>query len=193
MRKTIALLITTSLLTGCSAMFSKFFRKSQKPTPTPEPASVYKQLREQVLTTSPGEVGISPSEENPNVWGILMETGLPEGKGVYTLVLLADGTTSLYLSQGGGILGGGGHEAIAKATKARVTEAEKYYKELPQTTSYPLPAVGNVRFFFLIYSGVRTVEVDQIELGENKHQLSPFFHGCHNVLTLLLKVEEQKK
>lgn len=191
MRKTVALLITASLLTGCSAVFSNFFRKSRKPAPTPEPASIYTQLREQILTTSPDKVGITRSQENPNVWGVLMETGLPDG--AYTLVMLADGTTSLYLRQGGGMIGGGGHEVIAKATKARVMEAEMYYQELPQTTSYPLPSDGKVRFFFLTYSGTHTIEVDKEELGENKHRLSPLFLRCHDVITLLRAVDEQRK
>lgn len=58
----------------------------------------------------------------PAVWGILMETGYPQG--IATLVSLADGTTSLYFSNGDGMIGGGQHANIAQASKAFVAAAE---------------------------------------------------------------------
>src|SRR5215470_17118778 len=96
-------------------MFSKLFGGKQKPEPEPAPESIYKELRDGIFTTSPDEVGIIRSQDNPNVWGVVMETGYPEG--VATLVSLADGTTSLYLEGGGGIIGGGAHDNVANATK----------------------------------------------------------------------------
>ena len=75
-------------------MFSKLFGRKQNPAPEPAPESIYNALREQILTTSPDEVGIIRSQDNPNVWGVVMDTGYPEGAA--TFVSLADGTTSLY-------------------------------------------------------------------------------------------------
>jgi hypothetical protein len=162
-------------------MFSKLFRRSQKQKPAPEAESIYKELRGLIFTMSPDEVGIIPSRHNPNVWGVVMETGYPEGAA--TLVSLADGTTSLYLEGGGGLIGGGSHMIIAEATKAVVLDAEKYYERLTQTTSFPTPAIDNVRFFILTFSGVFTIEAPEEELGEERHQLSPFFFKCHDVIT----------
>jgi hypothetical protein len=162
-------------------MFSKLFRRFQKQKSAPEPESIYKELRGLVFAMSPGDVGIIPSRNNPNVWGVVMETGFPEG--VATLVSLADGTTSLYLEGGGGLIGGGGNKDISGATKALVLDAEKYYERLTQTTSFPLPAIDNVRFFILTFSGVYTIEALEEDLGEERHHLSPFFFKCHDVIT----------
>jgi hypothetical protein len=168
-------------------MFSKLFGRKQKPAPEPAQESIYTALREGIFTTSPDEVGIVRSQDNPNVWGVVMETGYPEGTA--TLVLLADGTTSLYLEGGGGIIGGGAHDLIEKATKAVVKDAENYYGSLTQTTSFPLPGVDNVRFFILTYSGAYTIEVNEDDLGEERHHLSPLFLNCHDVITLLRVTE----
>ena len=56
-------------------MFSKLFKKAEKPT---NPAEVYNGLRNQILNLKPSDAGIEPSKEMPNVWGILMETGYPQ-------------------------------------------------------------------------------------------------------------------
>ncbi len=72
---------------------------------------VYQGLRAQILGLDPATAGLQQGSVDRVVWGALMETGYP--RGTATLVALADGTTSLYLSGGGGIIGGGSHEAVA--------------------------------------------------------------------------------
>ena len=67
-------------------------------------ADIYQGLRQQVLTLDPLSLGLDPSASN-RVWGVLMETGYPEA--VASLVVIADGTVSLYFSNGGGIIGVG--------------------------------------------------------------------------------------
>jgi hypothetical protein len=168
-------------------MFSKLFGRKQKPAPEPSPEQIYKALRERIFTTSPDEVGIVRSQDNPNVWGVVMETGYPEGTA--SLVSLADGTTSLYLESGGGIIGGGAHDIVANATKAVVLEAEKYYERLTQTTTFPTPAVDNVSFFILTHSGAYTTEAPEADLGEERHYLAPLFFKCHDVITSLRELE----
>ncbi len=172
-------------------MFSNFFRRWRKSRPASEPADVFAELRRQILTTAPTSIGLSPSVDNPNMWGALMETGYSEAAA--TLVMLVDGTTSLYLSTGGGIIGGGEHESVAKATQSFIKEAEKYFNGLPQTNSFPLPTVGKVRFYFLTYSGAYTTEVDEEELGNNKARLSPLFFKGHEVISLLRMIEERRQ
>ena len=128
-------------------MFSKFFKKTQKPV---EPAEVYSGLRNRVLNLDPKEVGLVQSSETPNVWGVLMETGYEEA--VVTLVSLADGTTSLYFSNGGGMIGGGEHATVAQSTKSFVASAEKYYQQMTSTQSFPTPVIGRVKFYILTFS-----------------------------------------
>ena len=63
----------------------------------------YVGLRQQALTVDLSRLGLAPSVEYPQVFAGLMEMGM-EG-GVATLVVIADGTTSMYRSTGGGIIG----------------------------------------------------------------------------------------
>src|SRR5689334_9394559 len=79
-----------------------------------EPNEVFLALRGKVLGLDPAEVAITASPRLPRVWAVLMETGYPGA--VATLAALADGTTSLYLSSGGGMIGAGGHTRVAEAT-----------------------------------------------------------------------------
>ena len=92
-------------------------------SPPRDSGAIYLDLRAMVLGARPDEIGLAPTPERPRVWGVLMETGYP--KGVATLVTLADGTTSLYLSTGGGTIGGGAHEAVASASRRFLAAVER--------------------------------------------------------------------
>jgi hypothetical protein len=172
-------------------------RNIQKGNPLPimpsesnnnKPADVYIGLRDKILSLAPNEVGFQPSLELPNVWGVLMETGYPEA--IVTLVSLADGTTSLYFSNGGGMIGGGGHPSVAEATKSFLASAEKFYPKMSLSDSYPLPTIGRVKFYVLTYSGTFTIDIDEAELGYKRDALSPLFFAGQEVITQFRIVQE---
>jgi len=163
----------------------------KKPKPTDGPAEVYAKLRNKVFNINPKEVGILQTKETPNVWGILMDTRYPEA--AVTLMSLADGTTSLYFSNGGGMIGGGEHAAVAQSTKSFIATAEKYYKKMNLTESFPLPAIDSVTFYVLTFSSVFTFEVNENKLGNGKHGLSPLFYSGQEVIAQLRTIQEQMK
>ncbi len=72
---------------------------------------VYQGLRAQILSLDPASAGLQQGSPRQVGWGAMMETGNP--RGTATLVPLADGTTSLYLSTGGGSSAAGFHQAVA--------------------------------------------------------------------------------
>ncbi len=159
--------------------------------PVPDPAPIIKDMRERIFALNSAEVGISPSSEHPNIWGVLMETGYPEA--LATLVSLADGTTSLYLGHGGGIIGGGEHDSVRRATMAFISDAERYIDKLTSTKTYPLPDVGRVKFYVLTFNGILTADVEENDLGEGRHELSKLFFTGHKVLTELRHIDEQRE
>ncbi len=169
-------------------MFSN--SSSNKPQPVPDPAPIYIDMRNRVITLDPKDIGIKPTKETPNVWGILMETGYSAA--VITLLSLADGTTSLYFGNGGGIIGGGEHENVLKRTKAFIVTAEKYFQQMIPTDMFPLPLVGRVKFYVFAFSGVYTADADENELGERKHALSPLYDSGQEVITQLRLISEQR-
>jgi hypothetical protein len=165
--------------------------RKKKPKATAEPAEIYANLRNQVFKINPKDIGISPTKQIPNVWGVLMETGYPEA--VVTLVSLADGTTSLYFSNGGGMIGGGEHATVSRSTKSFIAAAEKYHRQMTLTESFPFPVVGRVRFYVLTFSGVFTSDVGENKLGRGKHVWSPLFYSGQEVIAQFRVVQEHTK
>ena len=145
-------------------------------------------LRRMVLATSPRELGLTPTKEHPRVWGLLMETGYPEAAA--TLVALLDGTVSLYVSNGGGIIGVGEHGSVRRAAIKFIGAAEPYVEEFSKTTDYPLPDTGRVKFYLLTFSGILTGDFDENVLGEGRHKLSKLFYAGHDVISAIRAVEE---
>jgi hypothetical protein len=162
----------------------------------PEPAQIYLQLRNHILQLNPSDMGLTPSSSAPHVWGVLMETGYPVGSA--TLVSLADGTTSLYYSTGGGLLGSSEYTPVAEASKALVAEAEHQLQQMSLNDEYPLPKVGRVRFTLLTYAGVFAGEAAEKTLASGEHKFSSLFFKAQATLEQLRllttnKYAEQEK
>jgi hypothetical protein len=153
-------------------------------------ADVYRDLRQKVLTLDPSQIGVKPSPSS-RIWGLLMETGYSDA--VATLVMLADGTVSLYLSNGGGIIGAGQHEGPRKACESLLAAAPQFFGYARQSTDFPLPQEGRVRFHFLTFDGVFASEASEQDLGNNRHPLSALFYKAHDVITQLRRVDEKIK
>ena len=154
-------------------------------------ADIYKELRQKVLAIDPRELGLTPAITSGLVWGVLMETGYP--KAVVTLVTIADGTVSLYFSNGGGMIGIGEHEGPRKACKEFLLFSQKFLDQASPTKTFPLPKQGNTRFYFLTFDGIRTVEFKEDDLSKNRLPLSPLFQKAQEVITQARIVDEKLK
>jgi hypothetical protein len=147
-------------------------------------------LRSQLLEVDPAELQLSPSQRLPRVWAVLMEMGLDTGTA--SLVAVADGTTSLYLSTGGGIIGGGEHQAVRRASEAFLEAAEAHLDRLQPVAAAPLPQAGAVRFHARTYDSLRSAEAAEGELADGRSELAPLFYAGHEVLTQLRLIEQQR-
>jgi hypothetical protein len=143
----------------------------------PAPKNPLAEMREKILRGSAQDFGVTPRRK---LWGVLMELGME--RGAATLVALADGTTSLYLSTGGGVIGAGEHASVRAATLRLCDSAAGMAGAVPAAHSFDLPDHGRVRFYFLTTSGVRTAEAAESQLAEGKHSLSPLFRLGHDVI-----------
>ena len=77
--------------------------------------SIYGELRRRVFDLEPPRVGLADERLPGGVWGVLFELGLE--RVTVTVIALADGTTSLYTSDGFGIIGGEAHPAVVVANR----------------------------------------------------------------------------
>lgn len=156
-----------------------------------DPTEVYAGLRDQILGLDPARAGIGPSADLPTVWGLMMETGYPNGTA--TLVALADGTTSMYFSSGGGVIGAGEYAQVARATRRLLEVTERYVPDMPPAAGDDaLPAAGRVIVRALTYQGERGAEAAEDDLGHRRHVLSPVFHAAHEVITQIRILHEQR-
>ena len=156
---------------------------------TTDAKPVYLALRGSLLETDPASLGLAPSPGGRRVWAVVMDTAFPEG--VASLVVVADGTTSLYTSTGGGTIGAGAHEHVAAASRAFLDRVDGALDLLVPASSFPLPSTGRVRFCVLTFDGGRTAEADEQDLGEGRHPLSGVFLAGHDVLTELREIDGQ--
>lgn len=155
-----------------------------------KPADVARSMRENVFSLPAHDVGVASAPGHTHVWIVLMETGYPEA--VASLVTIADGTTSLYFSKGGGIIGAGQHPAVRVASDHFITLVDARVGELALATEHPLPASGRVRFYARTFEDLRTAEASEQELGENRHPLSPIFHAGHAVIAAVRETTAER-
>jgi hypothetical protein len=147
-----------------------------------EVAEIYSDLRNQVLQLKPDAIGVQDADQS-TVFAVLMETGYPEA--VATLVAVTDGTSSLYFSNGGGIIGGGEHEPIRRISGEFVQLAQQFVAKSTLTDTFPLPKKGSVRCYLVSRGGVYTFEAGEDDLGYERHPCSPLFHKGHELITAI--------
>jgi hypothetical protein len=117
-----------------------------------------------------------------------MEMGM--GTTVASVVSLADGTTSLYTSTGGGVIGGGAHQQVVEATQRFLDAIEQSIELTTPTDVLPLPQPNEVRFNILTYQGPRTASAQRPDLDQPQHPLRPLFMLGQGVITQLRLLEE---
>ena len=141
------------------------------------------QLRAMLLATKPGDVGLAPSAELPRVWAALME--MPVGANVATLAAVADGTTSMYFSTGGGILGGSEHESVRAANRKFLLAVDKLLGGFVVKAEPLTVTPGAVSFVVLTYDGMRVARDTELRLSSKASPLWPAFVLGHAVITAL--------
>jgi hypothetical protein len=150
-------------------------------------ADIYLQLRELILRGDPHAHGWTPSPELPHVWGALVEVGLEAGPA--TLVALRDGTTSLYLGNGGATIGAGSAESVAQGARSLLGAVEEALAHFAPIWEFPLPEPGRVRVVALTYAGPMGADAPQVELQDARHPLAVLFTASGSVLAEIERLE----
>lgn len=120
----------------------------QKVDPNNNP---YHDLRNLAFSATEEQIGVQLPSEQTKIYGVIMDWDL--GEGTATLVAFLSGDASLYLSSGGGVIGGGGHENVKQAVFAFIDKAETYLNKTIKTETTPLPELDGVKFYFLTNKG----------------------------------------
>jgi len=147
-----------------------------------------RQLREKALTVAAHELDLVPTERRPRVWGAVMELGYPIG--IATLMALAEGTTSLYFSGGGGVIGAGEHESVREAAEAFLDCVERHLGDFEPIEGTPTPRIGRVRFYVRTFDRTLGREATEDELANDHHPLAPVYHAGHAVIAAIRVTQE---
>jgi hypothetical protein len=111
-----------------------------------------------------------------------MELGLTEA--ATTIVAVADGSVSLYLSRGGGVIGAGDHLAVADAARRfRQLIAESRGLLTSVIDVPPPPKVGDVAFYALIGDVRYSATVPETAVRSGRHPLAELYAAGQDLLT----------
>lgn len=151
--------------------------------------NAYEGLRSMALTASASKLGISVPSDHAVVYGIVMDWNM--GQGIATLVSYQTGDASLYLSSGGGVIGGGQHPAVSSATKHFVALAQGYFNKASKVESTPLPGADEICFYLLTSEGTYAGHEGMKNFENGSSQWLDLFNDANNVMTALRHTTEK--
>jgi hypothetical protein len=142
-------------------------------------------LREEVLSRR--FISALPPGAPGAVRGAVMDWGV--GDGLATLVALEDGTVSLYLNPGGGIIGAGTHPNVAQAAKAFRAEAANARTAFTAADTFPRPGPDSYTFYLLTDSA--TLRAGPVSVGAvrgTSHPLAAVAGAAQALMTEVRRV-----
>ncbi|AUG57491.1 MAG TPA: hypothetical protein DCE02_06845 [Ruminiclostridium sp.] len=142
-------------------------------------------LRKMVFSLNVGTLGLEVVKSGISLCTV-MEWEISGS--VATLVSVIDGSTSLYLSTGGGIIGGGGHQNVVEASSAFREASEKYLSRMKKDSDFKLPENGHVCFYVVTTDGVYKYDGLEKDMVSQRDEFSQLFFLGQNTITELRKI-----
>lgn len=145
--------------------------------------SPFEGLRNRAFTVTPEQLELSMPTDKTVVYGVIMDWEI--GGATATTVSFQTGDASLYLSSGGGVIGGGQHQNVNSAAKQFVNLAQTFLDKTAKTETTPLPSTDEVRFYLLTNKGVFVGHEQMKNFENNTSTWLKLFEEGNNVLTKL--------
>ena len=149
----------------------------------------YNDLRNAAFNMTIVQLGLENLKDN-EVYGVIMDWAI--GEGIMTLITYKTGDASMYLSTGGGVIGGGQHENVNVKSKIFVEQAEKYFTQSTKTDSIQLPDKNYVKFYFLTKSGKYFAQEHMTNFENKSSFWMDYFNEANMVITELRLTADMK-
>jgi hypothetical protein len=199
--KMIYLLIAILIIGGLIYYFSKAKRGTtpsknsisngqQEDTTSIPQDDLYEGLRNLAINLTPDQFQLSLPNDQTKVYGVVMDWDV--GRGTATLTSFTTGDASLYLSSGGGMLGGGQHQSVSNAAKSFVDKAQNYLDKTIKTETTPLPDKNCVRFYLLTNKGKFSAQEGLQNFENNSSSWLELFEEGNKVISALRLINENK-
>jgi hypothetical protein len=133
------------------------------------------------LGYDPATIAVPEGEAWGGALVALMELGRPDATA--TILAVADGSVSMYLSTGGGVIGAGEHAAVRGVAARFRTVAAESRGLLRRTDDFPLPEPGQVRFQVRTLEGAYSGVAPEAALQSGRHPLAPLYAAGQDLLT----------
>jgi len=140
-----------------------------------------------VLGVNEADVGKAPPE-HAQVLGAVID--IPRAGEMASFVALADGTTSMYTSTGGGTIGAGAHESVAAKSHALLTTLQQRIEMFPVDDRVDLPPVDLVQITLITPTGRRCARVPaDIFWGQEPSTVADLIAAIHAVISAIREIE----
>lgn len=160
--------------------------KQNKVDPNNNP---YNDLRNMALGANPNDLQLNLSDDKTELYGVVMDWDL--GEGTATLVSFTTGDASLYLSSGGGFIGGGGHDNVVKAINSFINKSNTYLGKATITETTPLPDKNGLTFYFLTNKGKYKATEQMQNIESEKSEWLDLFEEANKLITEIRIVSER--
>ena len=115
------------------------------------------------------------------------------GEGIATVVAFQSGDASVYLSSGGGVIGGSGHDNVKTAAIRFVNEAQKYLGNTKPTDTTPLPGKDMVNFYFLTNKGKYVGQEAMANFENSTSKWLELFNEANNLMSEVRMTTDSKE
>jgi len=141
---------------------------------------MFAELRGLAFKADPSALKLPTSDAHAS-YGAIMDLNL-DGR-YATIVGFSNGEASVYLSTGGGFIGGGAHEAVALAAKRFVAAAERAGEKMSPAVTFPLPSAGMTTFYALTGGGVLYADDWEEDFRNGTSAFTDMYAAGHGVIT----------
>jgi len=176
-----------TIIVGILFISSSCLRKNEKEelqSKIAEKDNPYLKLRNKALTLPPEDLNISLPAKSVVVYGVVMDWEI--GGSIVTTVAYNNGDASMYLSSGGGVIGGGAHKNINAAARLFVEKAAATISLNDNVAEkMPLPGKDYVAFYVLSNKGIFAKYENLKNLKNNNSPLTELFDEGNKLIAEL--------
>ncbi len=145
-------------------------------------ANAYLGLRSLVLQGTRDNFGLGPGSSPTEPFAVVCDWADP--KGTTTIIAIADGSASVYRSNGAASIGGGqAHASIRTAALKAVAAAAAVQPQMRLTDRYPVPAPGQVSFYAVTDGGVFAATAAEEDLVNKRSTFYALSAAAQNIVS----------
>ena len=152
--------------------------------------NAFEGLRSMAFSATPEQLGLSFPMDKTVVYGIVMDWEM--GGATATTVSYQTGDASMYLSSGGGVIGGGQHQNVSSAAKQFVSLGQTFLDKTTKTENTPLPETDVVKFYLLTNNGIFVGQETMKNFENNSSSWLKLFEEGNKVISELRLISDKK-